>query len=115
MLEKTNRINLLFDFYAPLLKERQVQFLEMYYREDLSLSEIAEITDVSRQAVFDQLKRTEAVLEQYEEGLHLLARYQERKRRLSELLAAVEQTDEYNQDRIKALVKELARFELEQG
>lgn len=115
MLEKTNRINLLFDFYAPLLKERQVQFLEMYYREDLSLSEIAEITDVSRQAVFDQLKRTEAVLEQFEEGLHLLARYHERKRRLSELLAAVEQMDEHNQDRIKALVKELARFELEQG
>ena len=112
MLEKTNRVNMLFDFYSPLLKERQSQFLEMYYREDLTLSEIAELLGVSRQAVYDQLKRTENVLEQYEEKLQLLSRYQERERRIQCLLHSVE-SEEWDQKEIRTLLKELAEFELE--
>lgn len=112
MLEKTNRVNILFDFYAPLLKDRQRQFLEMYYRDDLTLSEIAELMEVSRQAVYDQLKRTEAVLEQYEEKLQLLARDQERQKRMAQLLALLE-SDSWNQEAIRAAAKELSEFELE--
>lgn len=112
MLEKTNRVNILFDFYGQLLKDRQKQFLEMYYRDDLTLSEIAELTDVSRQAVFDQLKRTENVLEQYEEKLQLLAKYQEREERLSQLLKSLE-PDHWDKENIRSQIKELAQFELE--
>lgn len=114
MLEKTNRVNILFDFYGQLLKDRQKQFLEMYYRDDLTLSEIAELMDVSRQAVFDQLKRTENVLENYEEKLQLLTKYQEREERLSTLLQVLE-TERWDQDQIRSKVKELAQFELEQN
>lgn len=114
MLEKTNRVNILFDFYGQLLKDRQKQFLEMYYRDDLTLSEIAELMDVSRQAVFDQLKRTENVLENYEEKLQLLTKYQEREERLSTLLQVLE-TTRWDQDEIRSKVKELAQFELEQN
>lgn len=112
MLEKTNRVNMLFDFYAPLLKDRQRDFLEMYYREDLTLSEIAELTGVSRQAVYDQLKRMEIVLEQYEEKLQLLAQYQERAKRMAQLLRMVDQ-DNWDKEGIRALVKEMADLELE--
>lgn len=112
MLEKTNRVNMLFDFYAPLLKDRQREFTEMYYREDLTLSEIAELTGVSRQAVYDQLKRMEIVLEQYEEKLQLLARYQERVKRMTLLLQIMDQ-DDWDKEGIRALVKELAELESE--
>lgn len=112
MLEKTNRVNLLFDFYGPLLKDRPRQFLEMYYREDLTLSEIAEIMEVTRQAVYDQVKRTEAVLEQYEDKLQLLSRYEERHSRISRLLNLVDaESSGWDVESIRALVRELAELE----
>ena len=112
MLEKTNRVNMLFDFYGPLLKDRQRQFLEMYYREDLTLSEIAELMEVTRQAVYDQVKRTESVLEQYEEKLQLLSRFQEKQSRIGRLLSLVDSDfADWDQESIRTLVKELAELE----
>ncbi|RXT15085.1 putative DNA-binding protein [Ammoniphilus sp. CFH 90114] len=112
MLEKTNRVNLLFDFYGPILKDRQRQFLEMYYREDLTLSEIAEVMEVTRQAVYDQVKRTEIVLEQYEDKLQLLSRYQERQSRINRLLDLLDSDPpEWDSENIRTLVKELAELE----
>ena len=78
MIEVTERINHLMDFYAPLLTEKQNQVLEYYFREDYSLSEIAELMEVSRSAVHDLLKRCEATLESYEEKLHLYEKFQNR-------------------------------------
>ena len=77
-LEKTERVNWLFDLYGDLLTEKQQQYVSMYYREDLSLSEIAEELDVSRNAVYDQLRRALKSLESYETRLHLLNRHEER-------------------------------------
>ena len=54
--------------------------MSLYYLDDLSLGEIAEEFDVSRQAVYDNIKRTEAMLEEYEEKLVLLQKFQERQR-----------------------------------
>jgi predicted DNA-binding protein YlxM (UPF0122 family) len=78
MIEVTERINHLMDFYAPLLTEKQNQVLEYYFREDYSLSEIAELMEVSRSAVHDLLKRCEATLESYEDKLHLYEKFQNR-------------------------------------
>ena len=78
MIEVTERINHLMDFYAPLLTEKQNEVLEYYFKEDYSLSEIAELMDVSRSAVHDLLKRCEATLESYEEKLHLYEKFQKR-------------------------------------
>lgn len=77
-LEKTQRINLLMDCYGDLLTEKQKQYLSLYYEEDLSLSEIAEDLNVSRNAVYDNLKRAVASLEDYEEKLHLSAKHAQR-------------------------------------
>lgn len=77
-LEKKQRVNLLMDCYCDLLTEKQQLYLEYYYQEDYSLSEIAEILDVSRNAVFDNLKKAVHSLENYEEKLQLLKKHQER-------------------------------------
>ncbi|MGJ9458831.1 putative DNA-binding protein [Oceanobacillus sp. CF4.6] len=78
MLEKTTRVNYLFDFYQALLTPKQRNYMEMYYLEDYSLGEIAELFHVSRQAVYDNIKRTEAMLETYEEKLHLYSKFDQR-------------------------------------
>jgi len=61
----------LFDTYKTLLTEKQQQYFILYYYEDLTLSEIALEKNVSRNAVFDQIKKVIFVLEEYEEKLRL--------------------------------------------
>ena len=74
IMEKLGRIALLNDIYGSLLTEKQKMMLDMFYNEDLSLGEIAGINKTSRQAVFDNIKRSEKLLENYEDKLGLLAR-----------------------------------------
>ena len=73
-LEKTKRVNDLIDLYGNLLTNNQLNILELYYMEDLSLKEIAEELNVSRNAVFDTLKRSLNILEDYESKLNLLVK-----------------------------------------
>lgn len=74
-IEKTNRMNSLFEFYAALLTDKQMNYIELYYADDYSLAEIAEEFGVSRQAVYDNIKRTEKILEDYERKLHMYSDY----------------------------------------
>lgn len=74
-IEKTNRMNALFEFYSTLLTEKQMNYIELYYADDFSLGEIAEEYGVSRQAVYDNIKRTGKILENYERKLHLYSNF----------------------------------------
>ena len=65
----------MFDFYGQLLTERQRALFQRYYQEDLSLGEIAEELGISRQAVYDILRRAERVLWDFERKLGLVARH----------------------------------------
>ena len=88
MLEKTTRMNFLYDFYYSLLTPKQQSYMSLYYLDDYSLGEIAEEYEISRQAVYDNIKRTEAMLEEYEKKLGLLEKFQKRNKlfaRLKEL------------------------------
>ena len=85
MLEKTTRLNLLYDFYQQLLTEKQRQYVELYFQDDYSLGEIAEEFGISRQGVYEHIKRAEALLEEYESKLQLLSKYQQRQSILDEL------------------------------
>jgi len=78
MLEKTLKISMLYDFYSQLLTEKQREMIDLYYNQDFSLGEIGEVFGVSRQAVYDTLKRTEKILYEYEEKLKLVALYEQR-------------------------------------
>ena len=75
MLEKLEQFVLLTDFYGPLLTEKQRSILRDYYENDFSLSEIADDMNISRQAVYDLIKRTEHQLLQYEAKLGLLTKF----------------------------------------
>ncbi len=77
-LKKKEHVVLLMDCYRELLTDKQNQYLSLYYEEDFSLSEIAEDLDVSRNAVFDNLKRAVKSLEDYEMKLGLLEKHKER-------------------------------------
>ncbi|WKL01158.1 YlxM family DNA-binding protein [Paenibacillus amylolyticus] len=89
-LEKTNRINLLFAFYELLLTEKQQTFLKYYFHDDFSLGEIAAEFEISRQAVYEHIKRAEQVLENYESKLGLLEKHERRNRNLEDLQNALE-------------------------
>lgn len=103
MLEKTTRINYLYDFYQSLLTEKQKSYMSLYYLDDYSLGEIAEEFDVSRQAVYDNIKRTEAMLEEYEAKLLLFQKFQERNKWIAQFKDLIEKDHISKDDLIAAL------------
>ncbi len=85
-MEDRFEIGWLFDFYGPLLTDRQRKLLSLYCEEDFSLSEIAQQEGISRQGVYDAVRRGARQLEQYERQLGLLARYRSLTQGLGECL-----------------------------
>ncbi len=75
MMAKNLEISVLFDFYGDMLTDKQKDLIDLYYNQDLSLGEIAEIENITRQGVRDSIKRGEAYLLELEEKLGLLQRY----------------------------------------
>ncbi|KAF1303277.1 putative DNA-binding protein [Enterococcus saccharolyticus] len=109
-LEKTNRMNALFEFYSTLLTEKQMNYMELYYADDFSLGEIAEEFQVSRQAVYDNIKRTEKILENYEHKLHMFSDYIVRGELLDQLNKHI--TTHYPKDETAAkLIQEIQKIE----
>lgn len=84
-IEQVIKISQLYDFYSELLSEKQKQYLNDYYFNDFSLTEISENYDISKQAVSNNIKRTITELEQYEEKLNLIKLNNERIFLLNEL------------------------------
>ncbi|MED4452872.1 putative DNA-binding protein [Metabacillus fastidiosus] len=108
LLEKTTRLNFLLDFYQSLLTPKQKSYMSLYYLDDYSLGEIAEEYNVSRQAVYDNIKRTEAMLEQYEEKLLLFQKFQERQKLMQTL---EEIAEKQGQTEILELLKTLEKLD----
>jgi predicted DNA-binding protein YlxM (UPF0122 family) len=76
-LEKSLYINELYDLYGSLLTKKQQEIIELYYCDDLSLSEISEQLNVSRNAIYDCLKKGIKQLENYEKELRLYQKHLE--------------------------------------
>jgi len=75
MVEKMYEISMLYDFYGELLTPRQKSIMQYYYEENYSLGEIADETGVSRQAVYDAVRKAEKSLHSYEDKLGLVKRF----------------------------------------
>jgi predicted DNA-binding protein YlxM (UPF0122 family) len=103
-LERTMRMNYLYDFYHSLLTDKQRGYVELYYLEDYSFSEIAETLDVTRQAVYDNLKRTKDLLEDYEKNLGMYKNFIKRQALYQEL---EEILSDHTSDKVKAILKQL--------
>lgn len=71
-LKKNIRVNKLFDIYGELLTSHQKEVLVLYYQMDLSLSEISEQLEISRNGAYDAIKKSVSILEKYEIKLNLL-------------------------------------------
>lgn len=99
------QLTLLYDFYGELLTEKQKQVYELHYQNDLSLTEIGEELSISRQAVRDQLKRTEKILQAYEEKLQLVSRFQAQKKAVREMKHIMEGMEKKNPDTAMAIAK----------
>jgi uncharacterized protein len=112
MLEKTVRLNALYDFFHPLLTDKQRDYMDLYYVDDYSLSEIAETFGISRQAVYDNLKRTEALLEDFEAKLGLVEKYTQRQKLLSELRILMK-SDQFTKEAGLALLSKIENVEEE--
>lgn len=104
IIEKKNRYNQLFDYYGCLLTTKQQEYFVSYYFEDLSLAEIANIYNISRNAVHDQLKKIYELLDYYEEKLNLVSK----NNKYNELL---EQYDNSNNLEVKELINKLRSLE----
>ena len=75
MKNQTYRMTMLFDFYGELLTERQKEFFDLYYNEDLSLGEIAENNGITRQGVRDVIVRAEGIMQDIEDKTGLVRRF----------------------------------------
>ena len=75
MKNQAYRMAMLYDFYGDLLTERQREFYDLYYNEDLSLAEIAENYGITRQGVRDVIVRAEAYLTEIEDKTGLIRRF----------------------------------------
>lgn len=84
-MEKFVVITYLFDFYQELLTAKQRDLLREYYFEDLSLGELAEQHEISRQSAFDTIKKAEQKLLDYENKLNLFAKYQKEQQTLLQI------------------------------
>ena len=74
-MAKNLEISILLDYYGQMLTEKQLEVAQLYYNEDLSLAEIAQLANITRQGVRDSIVRAENTLREMEDKLRLVARY----------------------------------------
>jgi len=77
MDDKTLQNTMLFDFYGDLLTDKQRDYFDLYYNEDLSLSEIAESAGISKQGVYDIIFRAEKTLSEIESKTGIIKKWHE--------------------------------------
>ena len=98
---------LLLDYYGGMLTEKQRECFDMRYNQDLSLGEIGELQGVSRQAVCDNLARTEALLRRMEENIGCVKRDMQIRKAAREILEAAAVLDTSSDPAVRALAQQI--------
>ncbi|MBO5556930.1 MAG: YlxM family DNA-binding protein [Oscillospiraceae bacterium] len=98
--------SMLLDFYGALLTEKQRECYDLHYNEDLSLSEIAEQSGISRQGVWDNIRRAESALKEIEEKTGLIRRFTQTQTGLEQVRQRLERLREQTEGPSRALAEE---------
>jgi predicted DNA-binding protein YlxM (UPF0122 family) len=101
-------MTMLFDFYGDMLTQRQKEFYDLYYNEDLSLGEIAENHGITRQGVRDVIVRAEGILTQLEDKTGLIKRFHTMQEQLQQVWQDAQRLTELAEKRDDAEVEMLA-------
>ena len=96
MKNQTYRMTMLFDFYGELLTDRQKEFFDLYYNEDLSLGEIAENAGISRHGVRDVIVRAEAAMQEVEDKTGIIKRFEAQRPHLDAIASAADELKTIN-------------------
>lgn len=96
MKNQTYRMTMLYDFYGELLTDRQKEFFDLYYNDDLSLAEIAENAGISRQGVRDVIVRAEGLMQEIEDKTGLIRRFEQMRSHLDTIGTAVSEIKTIN-------------------
>ncbi len=99
MKNQAYRMAMLYDFYGDMLTDRQKEFYDLYYNEDLSLAEIAENYGISRQGVRDVIVRAEATLTELEEKTGIIKRFHTMQDQLAQVGGMVDKIAKINAER----------------
>jgi predicted DNA-binding protein YlxM (UPF0122 family) len=97
-MDSMPEIGLLLDFYGELLTERQFEILDLHYNNDYSLGEISEQLDITRQGVYDNIKRGRKILHEFEGKLHLVEKYLEHRKKSEEIIFLLKSFDTGSMD-----------------
>ena len=103
MKSQAYRMALLYDFYGDVLTDRQKEFYDLYYNEDLSLAEIAENYGITRQGVRDVIVRAEGILTELEDKTGIIRRFHKMQEQLQSVDDAMDQIVQMNEDRFQDL------------
>lgn len=95
-MEKNIEIGLLYEFYNKLLTDKQAYIINSYYNDDLSLSEIADNIEISRQGVRKQLKDAESALYNYEDKINLVKNFLKNKEIIEKINEKLEKINDYD-------------------
>ena len=99
MKNQAYRMALLYDFYGDMLTDRQKEFYDLYYNEDLSLAEIAENYGITRQGVRDVIVRAEGVLTELEDKTGIIRRFHKMQEQFAQIADALDGICQLNEDR----------------
>ena len=93
---QTYPMTMLYDFYGELLTERQKEFFDLYYNEDYSLAEIAEIAGISRQGVRDVIVRAQSQMQEIEDKTGIVQRFEQRREHLDRIEESIRELRDLN-------------------
>ncbi len=111
-MEKKVQVSILCEIYGKMLTEKQYEFINDYYNNDLSLSEIAENNNITRQAVRDIIKKGENKLFELEEKLAFMERTLKQEKQLQQILQELSKIEDTSSDKKVAKILEHVREEL---
>jgi len=110
---QTFRMTMLYDFYGEILTDRQKEFYDLYYNDDLSLTEISENYGITRQGVRDVIVRAEKIMTELEDKTGLLRRFMQMQDKLQFIADAAEEIQtinyrQYENPRLQTLAQTIA-------